>query len=86
MYLVIDLLLQMADSDHGVVYAYRELRRYVLNHIEDHRATFDKNHIRDLVDLYLKAANDQSTKDMDTFEGKYIYFYIDNIVWTTQYV
>ena len=59
----------MADNDRRMILAVRELRRYVLNHVENHRATFDENHIRDLVDLALKAASDGSGKDRDAFEG-----------------
>lgn len=49
--------------------AIERVKRYLSETIEEHKATFDGDNIRDFIDLYIKAANDGENTALYT--GKY---------------
>lgn len=49
------------------------MKRYLSETIEEHRATFDGENIRDFIDLYLKATRDGS--DSELFTGNCFMFF-----------
>ena len=42
------------------------MRKWVVQNIQEHRDTFDKKHLRDFVDIYINA---ETTEDKGLFSG-----------------
>ena len=52
---------------------FRDVRKFVLKDIENHRENFDPDNIRDLVDLYLQAEKN-GFKDHEGMDGICVFF------------
>jgi len=50
--------------------AIERVKKYLSETIEDHKATFDGENVRDFIDLYLKAAQDGDDTDLFTGANK----------------
>ena len=46
--------------------AIERVKKYLSETIEDHKATFDPNNIRDFIDLYIKATKDDTAPEIFT--------------------
>ena len=63
-------------EDHGIYLILQLIRKrtaaiervkaYLSETIEEHKATFDPENIRDFIDLYLKASRDESEPELFT--------------------
>lgn len=52
--------------------AIERVKRYLSETIDEHKATFDGENIRDFIDLYLKAAKEGENAELYT--GTHAYF------------
>jgi len=46
--------------------AIERVKKYLAETIEGHRSTFDKTHVRDFIDLYLKAQLEDAEQELFT--------------------
>ena len=44
-----------------------KINEYICGHVQEHRETFNENHIRDFVDLYIQVSCDSKDGELETF-------------------